>query len=421
MEEIKQSEIERVVLVGCQVNRTDEEFLQSMQELMSLVKTAKGEVVGTITQKREKVESATYIGRGKVEELALLIEEQEPDIVIFNDELQPSQMRNLHASCDVPVIDRTQLILDIFAQRAKSREGKLQVELAQLSYLLPRLSGQGLALSRQGGGIGTRGPGETQLETDRRHIRRRVTEIERQLESVVHHRERYREKRKRRSVVQLALVGYTNAGKSTILNRLTLADTLEEDQLFATLDPTTRQLTLPSGFNVLLSDTVGFIQDLPTSLVAAFRSTLEELKEADLLLHVVDCSNEDYEQHERTVQKLIDELEAHSIPQLIVYNKSERKMPEFIPSHARPTIEISALNPTDLTRLHHEIEQQLKALMVPYQIVLQAHEGQLLAKVRQETMLVSQTFDEENEVYTLDGYALMQTPIYHTIEERQVK
>ncbi|WP_368506102.1 GTPase HflX [Alkalihalophilus sp. As8PL] len=421
MQDVKQREVERVLLVGCQVNRSDEEFQQSMQELESLAKTAKGEVVGAVTQKREKVESSTYIGKGKVQELVLLIEETSADIVIFNDELQSSQMRNLHSHCKVAVIDRTQLILDIFASRAKSREGKLQVELAQLKYLLPRLSGQGLALSRQGGGIGTRGPGETQLETDRRHIRRRMTEIERQLEAVVNHRERYREKRKKNSVVQLALVGYTNAGKSTLLNRLTKADTLEEDQLFATLDPTTRQMQLPSGFSVLLSDTVGFIQDLPTTLVASFRSTLEELKEADLLLHVVDCSHPDYEQHEKTVMRLIKELGAESIPQLIIYNKSDRKIAEFIPVSSKDSIEMSAYNEEDLLDLKREIEHSLKEIMIPYRAEIKADEGQILAATRAETMLSSQKFDEDEEVYHIEGHALEETAIYQLLKERSKK
>ncbi|ADC51935.1 YnbA GTP binding protein [Alkalihalophilus pseudofirmus OF4] len=421
MQDIKQRDIEHVILVGCQVNREDEEFEQSIAELESLAKTAKGKVVGTITQKREKVESSTYVGKGKVQELVHLIEETEADLVIFNDELQASQMRNLHAECGIAVIDRTQLILDIFASRAKSREGKLQVELAQLKYLLPRLSGQGLALSRQGGGIGTRGPGETQLETDRRHIRRRMNEIERQLEAVVNHRVRYREKRKKNAAIQLALVGYTNAGKSTLLNRLTKADTLEEDQLFATLDPTTRQLHLPSGFSVLMSDTVGFIQDLPTTLVASFRSTLEELKEADLLLHVVDCSHPDYEQHERTVIKLIEELEAHSIPQLLIYNKADQKTDVFIPTHTKDSIIMSAYNEEDLLALKVKIEQALKGMMMPYRSIIKADEGHILAAARQETMIHTQQFDESREAYVIEGHALENTSIYSQLKERLLK
>ncbi|HHY21557.1 MAG TPA: GTPase HflX, partial [Bacilli bacterium] len=277
-----------VILVGCQTREiTDEHFVLSMDELHSLTKTAGGKVVAHLSQKRPYIDPATYIGGGKVEELIALCEYHEPDLIIFNDELTAGQVRNLTKRCEVTVIDRTQLILDIFAKRAQSREGKLQVELAQLSYLLPRLMGQGLALSRLGGGIGTRGPGETKLEVDRRHIRRRMDEIKRQLSHIVRHRERYRKQRKLNQQIQLALVGYTNAGKSTLLNRLTSGETLEEDLLFATLDPTTKKLKLPSGLTVLLSDTVGFIQDLPTTLIAAFRSTLEEVKEADFLLHVV--------------------------------------------------------------------------------------------------------------------------------------
>lgn len=227
------------------------------------------------------------------------MEELEADLLIFNDELSPSQLKSLATAIEVKMIDRTQLILDIFAKRARTREGKLQIELAQLQYALPRLTGQGINLSRQGGGIGARGPGETKLETDRRHIRNRIHEINTQLSTVIRHRSRYRERRKKNGVLQIALVGYTNAGKSTWFNRLTSADSYEEDLLFATLDPMTRKMVLPSGYSVLLSDTVGFIQDLPTTLIAAFRSTLEEVKEADLILHLIDSSNEDYAGHEK--------------------------------------------------------------------------------------------------------------------------
>src|SRR5690606_9949760 len=282
----QKQEMEKAILVGCQVQTEDDSrFQYSLEELQSLTKTAKGQVVMTITQKRERVHPATYIGKGKVEELVNLEEELEPDVIIFNDELSPSQVRNLSAKFQARVIDRTQLILDIFASRANSKEGKLQVELAQLQYLLPRLIGKGIELSRLGGGIGTRGPGETKLETDRRHIHKRIDDIKNQLSVIVQHRERYRERRKKNNTYQIALVGYTNAGKSTLFNRLTEADSFEENLLFATLDPMTRRMILPGGITTLLTDTVGFIQDLPTSLIAAFRSTLEEVKEADLILH----------------------------------------------------------------------------------------------------------------------------------------
>lgn len=406
MQEINHRDTEKVILVGCQFDEDDSAFERSIDELNSLVKTANGIVVATLTQKRQKVEPSTYIGKGKVDELIQLVEETEADSIVFNDELSPSQVRNVHTRTKAVVIDRTQLILDIFAQRAQSREGKLQVELAQLSYLLPRLAGQGLALSRQGGGIGSKGPGETQLESDRRHIRRRMDEIKRQLEAVVGHRERYRDRRKQNEVLQLAIVGYTNAGKSTLLNRLAQADTYEENQLFATLDPTTRQFTLPSGMTVLLSDTVGFIQDLPTTLVAAFRSTLEELQQANLLLHVVDSSHPDYEQHERTVKKLIEELGANGIPQLLIYNKAENQVPDFFPTRTEASVEMSAFDPEDVAQLKMVIEDKLTQQLSRYNVWLEPSEGKLLAKCKQHTLLKTNVFDEEREAYHLQGFVI---------------
>lgn len=411
MEEIIEREQELVVLVGCQFDTDDERFDYSLEELKSLVETARGVVVGTITQKRQKVEPSTYIGRGKVDELIALLEETSAELVVFNDELSPSQIRNVHTRTGKTVIDRTQLILDIFASRAQSREGKLQVELAQLSYLLPRLAGQGLALSRQGGGIGSKGPGETQLESDRRHIRRRMDEIKHQLEAVVGHRQRYRERRKRNEELQVAIVGYTNAGKSTLLNRLAKADTLEENQLFATLDPTTRQCSLESGMKVLLSDTVGFIQDLPTTLVAAFRSTLEELQGADLLLHVVDSSNADYVQHEQTVNKLIHELDAQGIPQLIVYNKSDQQVVPFVPSNEDDSIEMSALDDDDIVELKRAMEEKLMEQMSEYHVHVQSDEGKLLSRCKETTLVRSQEWNEEEEWYDVYGYVLERTAI----------
>lgn len=279
------SERERVILIGCQTQKeSDDTFLTSLNELRALADTVNAEIVDVFTQKREKIHNALYIGTGKVEEIKQYIEENEIELAIMNGELSPSQIRNLNKHWDISVIDRTQLILDIFAMRANTKEGKLQVELAQLEYLLPRLHGQGRALSRLGGGIGTRGPGETKLETDRRHIQSRINDIKKQLKQVVKQRSQYRERRKKNSAFQISIVGYTNAGKSTLFNRLTNSVSFEEDKLFATLDPMTRRLHLSSGFQALISDTVGFIQDLPTTLVAAFRSTLEEVLEADFIL-----------------------------------------------------------------------------------------------------------------------------------------
>ncbi|MED4340329.1 GTPase HflX [Bacillus licheniformis] len=399
---------EKAILVGCQLPHvSDERFSYSMEELAALTKTADGTVVSTVTQKRNRVDAATYIGKGKVDELAVLCEELSPDVLIFNDELSPSQLKALVTTLDVKIIDRTQLILDIFAKHARTREGKLQIELAQLQYALPRLSGQGINLSRQGGGIGTRGPGETKLETDRRHIRNRIHEINVQLSTVIRHRSRYRERRKKNGVLQIALVGYTNAGKSTWFNRLTDADSYEENLLFATLDPMTRKMMLPSGYSVLLSDTVGFIQDLPTTLIAAFRSTLEEVKEADLILHMIDSSHEDYEGHEETVKRLLEELEADDIPVLTVYNKRDRKRPDFIPSSGRGHIMTSAKIDGDLPLFKQAVEDYLKKeLLVPYDVRIPASEGRLLSRIKSETMTNSTVFDEDREAYEVEGYIL---------------
>jgi GTP-binding protein HflX len=399
--------VEKAILVGCQTNKDDElRFQYSMEELVSLTETAQGEVVVSVVQKRERIHPATYLGKGKVEELSALVEELEADIVIFNDELSPSQKRNLSSEINARIIDRTQLILDIFAQRARSKEGKLQVELAQLQYLLPRLAGQGTALSRLGAGIGTRGPGETKLESDRRHIRRRIDDIKSQLGVIVQHRDRYRERRKKNKTFQVAIVGYTNAGKSSLFNRLSEADSYEENQLFATLDPMTRKLILPSGFLALITDTVGFIQDLPTSLIAAFRSTLEEVKEADLLLHVVDMSNQDYFQHEKTVHKLLEDLDIKEIPQLTVYNKKDIQHPDFVPTANTPSVFISAFDKEDRNVLKKKLEDIIIDKMVPYQVLVPSTEGKLLSQLKNETVLRELSFDEESQQYQCRGFSL---------------
>ncbi|MFS0863877.1 GTPase HflX [Fredinandcohnia sp. 179-A 10B2 NHS] len=398
-------ELEKAILVGCQLQTVDDgRFEYSLDELHSLTKTAKGEVIMTITQKRERIHPATYIGKGKVEELLQLEEELEPDVIIFNDELSPSQVRNLSAKLQSRVIDRTQLILDIFASRANSKEGKLQVELAQLQYLLPRLTGKGIELSRLGGGIGTRGPGETKLETDRRHIHKRVDDIKGQLSVIVQHRERYRERRKKNNTYQIALVGYTNAGKSTLFNRLTEADSFEENLLFATLDPMTRKMILPCGLTTLLTDTVGFIQDLPTSLIAAFRSTLEEVKEADLILHVVDSANPDYFNHEQTVYKLLDELNVESIPILTIYNKKDKVHSDFVPSSKSASLLVSAFVENDLLQIKTMIEDTMIDEMDEYQVSLPSSEGRILAHLKQETILKELRYNEESEKYDCTGY-----------------
>ncbi len=313
--------VDRAFLVAADLPKALLPAEESLQELAELAKTAGADVVGSCTQKLEHPNVATYIGSGKVDEVVEERKRLDANVVIFDDELSPSQQRNLERLLGVKVIDRTALILDIFATRAQTREGRVQVELAQMQYLLPRLAGQWAHLERMEGAIGTRGPGETQIETDRRLINHRISKLRRDLKEVSTQRELYRRRRARNNVPVVALVGYTNAGKSTLMHALSGADVLAEDKLFATLDPVTRRLGLPSGEVVLLTDTVGFIQKLPTQLVAAFRATLEELKEADLLLHVVDISHPSAFEQTQTVETTLAELGVAEKPVLLALNK----------------------------------------------------------------------------------------------------
>ncbi|MBQ2231091.1 MAG: GTPase HflX [Oscillospiraceae bacterium] len=331
---------ETAILVGLAADIMDEAERstdESMDELEALVETAGGSVNGRILQNKKTPDPRTFIGEGKVQELKELIEAEECDLAVFDNELSPSQTRALEDDLGVHVIDRAQLILDIFAQRARTREGRLQVELAQYKYMLPRLTGMWTHLVRQtasGGSspIGTRGPGETQLETDRRHIRRKIQKLEEELSDVRRVRDTQRRKREKNNIAVVALVGYTNAGKSTLLNRLTDSDIPANDRLFDTLDTTTRRLLLAPGQEVLLSDTVGFIRKLPHHLIEAFKATLEELKYADVLLHVIDVSNPEYELQTEVVRRLIDELGASSTPVIDVYNKADAcPVPSMIP------------------------------------------------------------------------------------------
>ncbi len=396
--------VEKAILVGCELpKQTEEHFYYSMLELGSLAKTAQAEVVGEVTQKRERVHPATFVGSGKIEEIAAFVAEMEVDIVLFNSELSATQVRNISKIVDARILDRTQLILDIFAMRAKTREGKLQVAFAQYQYLLPRLSGQGVSLSRLGGGIGTRGPGETKLEMDRRHIRQKMVDIKKQLDTVVKHRERMTARRNDQAIFRFGLIGYTNAGKSTLFNRLSDAKALEENQLFATLDPTTRKLVFSEGYTALLTDTVGFIQDLPTTVVAAFRSTLEETANVDVLLHVVDSSNPDYVQHEKTVLELLEELNMQHIPVLTVYNKKDQQLPYFIPTQPN-YVEVSALEESSQYFLMEKMLWEIKQLWQPYVARIPASDGRMLHKYKRETVVIEEIFDEEAESYQLKGY-----------------
>lgn len=396
---------ERVILVGVQTDQSDDHFAYSLEELERLTDTADGTVVMIVTQKADGVNAKTYIGSGKIEEVKALVEELEADTVIFNAELSPTQVRNVQAvlSESCKVIDRTQLVLDIFAKRARTKEGRLQVELAQLEYLLPRLRGQGTQLSRLGGGIGTRGPGESKLETDRRHIVRKLDDIRGELAKVQKHRDRQREKRKAGEHFQIALIGYTNAGKSTIFNQLSKSESLAEDKLFATLDPLARQIVLPSGMLVMLSDTVGFIQDLPTRVVAAFRSTLEEAKEADFLLHIVDGANANYIGQEETVEGLLKELDASGIPMLTVYNKNDLIPEGFLPRQLHH-VRISAQQADDLAKLAQTIETRLIQLFEAYEFELLPEQLDWHYRLKQQTILKTFDYDEARGVYKVAGF-----------------
>lgn len=336
---------------------------ESLDELAQLAQSAGAEVVGKVFQVRETAESATLIGAGKVEELARLASASRADLVIFDHDLTPTQQRNLENALPVRVVDRTQLILDIFARRARTREGRLQVELAQLNYLLPRLTGRGVEMSRLGGGIGTRGPGETKLETDRRRIARRIRKIEREVESVRAGRALHRQRRSAVPLATVTLVGYTNAGKSTLFNRLTRAGVLADARMFATLDPTVRAIELPSRRRVLLSDTVGFIRNLPTTLVTAFRATLEEINEASLVVHVVDASSPQAASQRARVLEVLSEIGAAGIPRLLVLNKADRASEDDIRALRRGddagALSISALTGEGVPELLEAIDRMI--------------------------------------------------------------
>jgi GTP-binding protein HflX len=339
MEQTIENTIEKAILVGLVFDEGEDE---SIEELKELAKTAGAEALGVVTQKRHSIDKTYYIGKGKLEELKQYIDNMKANLVIFNDDLSGSQLKNIEDVLDIKVIDRTTLILDIFAKRAKSKEGKLQVELAQLKYRLPRLIGIGDKLSRLGGGIGTRGPGETKLETDRRHIRDRIKMIENKLNEIKKHRNLQRERRKKNKIPVIVIVGYTNAGKSTLINNLTNSNVYVEDKLFATLDPTARKLVLPSRREAVIIDTVGFVRKLPHDLVEAFKSTLEESKYADVLLHVIDAFSKDMMEKIKVVEKVLQDLDVIQKPTINVYNKAD--LLEYVPNNKENNIYISAKN-----------------------------------------------------------------------------
>ncbi|MGM9903093.1 GTP-binding protein HflX [Enterococcus sp. 10A9_DIV0425] len=400
---------EKVILVGVETEQNQQNFLESMDELRQLTDTAHGEVVYTLTQKRPQVDRQTIIGKGKVQELIQFADAYEAELIIFNHEMTPRQSQLVTEAVGLPVIDRVQLILDIFAMRARSKEGKLQVELAQLEYLLPRLVGQGKSLSRLGGGIGTRGPGETKLETDRRHIRNKILGVKRELKAVEAHRMRNRQKRQSSEVFQIGLIGYTNAGKSTILNLLTEAKTYSKDQLFATLDPLTKKWQFAEGFEITVTDTVGFIQDLPTQLIDAFHSTLEESQGMDLLLHVVDASSSDRILQEQTVLQLMDELDMKEMPVLTVYNKADQIDAETFTPTLFPNVLISAQSENGKKRLVTAIKRQLMELLVPYTRLVPSNRGQVLSELRRQTLVLEEDFMEDRNSYMVKGFAKKQS------------
>ena len=390
---------ERVLIVGVELQGM-ENFDMSMEELASLAKTAGAEVVGVYTQKREKYDSKTFVGSGKLEEIAQMVDADEVSTVVVNNRLTPRQNVNLEEILGVKVIDRMQLILDIFAMRARSHEGKLQVHLAQLKYLLPRLVGQGIMLSRQAGGIGSRGPGECQLELNRRFVRNQITDIERQLKVVEKNREVVREKRLESSVFKIGLIGYTNAGKSTIMNALTSKTQYEADELFATLDATTKSIHLTGNLQVTLTDTVGFIQDLPTELVTSFKSTLEESKNVDLLVHVIDASDPNHEEHEKTVLQIMKDLEMLDIPRLTLYNKAD-KVENFTPTQT-PYRLVSAKDPDSRTKLQDILLEKMQELFQPFTIQVPFEQAYRIHDLETMAILTERSYEETGEVIT--GY-----------------
>lgn len=395
-----EKEIEKVILVGIDTGDNEFDTESCLDELGDLAKTAGAEVVGRLIQKREAINKATYLGKGKIEELKNYIEMVEATGIICDDELNPNQIRNLENALDTKVMNRTLLILDIFAKRASSAEGKVQVELAQLKYNLAHLTGRGKEMSRLGGGIGTRGPGEKKLETDRRNISDRISDLNKELKEIERHRGVLREKRMETGVPVIALVGYTNAGKSTLLNTLTGAGVLAENMLFATLDTTTRAVETDSGAKYLFTDTVGFIQKLPHNLIKAFKATLEEAKYADILVHVVDASNPKRSEQMNIVYKTLKELGADDKPVITVYNKIDKEdveKPLFTDKRALETISISAKNGLNINTLLQKTEEIIKSLKKSIKVVIPYNMGQLLSIVHGNCEIT----DSENRE---DGY-----------------
>lgn len=411
MHEVKTSEIEKVLIAGVDRDKKGQINIESsMNELSELVKAANGTVEGRVVQNRERLDSAYHIGKGKAEEIRNYCEELDIDTVVFNDELSGAQIRNLEEIIGRKILDRTSLILDIFANRATTKEGKLQVELAQLRYRLPRLVGFRNYLSRTGGGIGTRGPGEQKLETDRRHVLSRINDIERQLKDLGKVRMIKRKKRRNNDVPIVALVGYTNAGKSTLLNSLISKDedytedkkVYTEDMLFATLETSLRKSTLPNGRDFLITDTVGFVSKLPTHLIEAFKGTLEEVSYADLLLHVVDITNEDLDIQIRTTMDIIKDLDVADKPIITVLNKVDNENIEDIAyTIPEPKVFISAKTGYNLDRLMEMIEDNLPQQYYKVDLLIPFSKGDILSYLHDRTNIENQEYTEEGTKITV--------------------
>lgn len=387
---------ERVILVAvCTGEEADTE--RSLDELGQLVETAGGEVLGQLYQNREYPEPGTYIGKGKIEEIRELAENMEADGIVCDDELSPAQMRNLSNILGLKVMDRTLVILDIFAQHARTNEGRIQVELAQLSYRASHLTGMGVSMSRLGGGIGTRGPGETKLEMDRRRIASRISQLKKELREVVANREQQRKSRQRQNMPVAAIVGYTNAGKSTLLNALTDAGILAEDKLFATLDVTTRKLLLPGKQEILLTDTVGFISKLPHNLVDAFRSTLEEAVYADYIIHVVDASNPHWEEQMVTVYRTLDQLGVSGKKIFTLFNKMDQitDTDRRFDRRADRTLQISAKKGTNLEKLQEEIAEMLAEDLLHIQHTFTYSQMDLVEQIRKKGRILAEEYRED--------------------------
>lgn len=419
MAEIFDNTIKKPRIMLCAVDVGEYDVNVSLDELAELTDTAGGEVVCRVTQKRPAYDSATCIGGGRLEEMAVLCENEDIDQIIFDCELTATQIRNIEDVCKVHTIDRTMLILDIFAQRATTHEGRLQVEIAQNKYRLPRLAGMGINLSRQGGGIGTRGPGETKLETDKRHIRTRIASLSEELKQIEKRRGLMRARRKKDGVLVAAIVGYTNVGKSTLLNTLTQAGVLAENKLFATLETTSRSIELPDGRSVMLVDTVGLIRRLPHHLVEAFKSTLEEAANADVILHVCDASADDCGEQAKVTLELLKELGCEGIPVITILNKCD-KVPyadSLDIADEDNAVKMSAKNGEGIDALLSAIEKTLVQNSVRCRLLLPYDKAGLLNTIRVDGKVFS-------EDYTADGIladVLCDVKVYHLVEEYKIK